>query len=231
MNKSLYVKLDEFEREMTIENYQDVITLMRSLYNREFELVSGLPNVPNHEAKMVAYAQKYAGIHENSKRQPILRSQQPIALDQVEFMWTIGLSADCYIAFIALNAIGNVHSVTANPFEVFKNFAHKASNRAIVVHTHPNDIGPIKPNDQDLNFTKSLLYMAGHAQITLSDHVILSRTSHYSFVQEGMINRLRYILDNELKDSNELLSGFNQEKKEYENRIAQLEAELSKYKK
>jgi hypothetical protein len=195
----LCVKLDEFERKMTIKDYDDVVCLMRSLYSREFELVRTLPDVPNHSEEIVAYTKKYEGLQPVAKGRTILRSSEPIPLDKVEFMWTLGLSGDGYLAFVALTGMGDVHQVVANPFAIFKSFRNEFSNRAIVVHTHPSTIGKVEPSDADLKFTKKLMYSASNLAIALEDHIIIGKTSEYSFIQNDILGKLKVELDNEEK--------------------------------
>jgi hypothetical protein len=224
----IFVKLDEFERKMTIENYDDVVCLMRSLYNREFELVRSLPNIPNHEEKIVAYAKKDIGLQPVAKLQPILRSKEIIPLDEVEFFWTLGLSADSYIAFINLTSIGDVHKAISNPFQVFKSFSQLASKRAIVIHTHPSTINKVEPSEADIKFTKSLLYMAEHASINLEDHIILGKTSQYSFLQNDILDRLKIELKCEEMGIVKAVGTFQKELAKRDKEINKKDKELAK---
>jgi hypothetical protein len=225
---TILVKLNEFEREMTLKNTGDVVDLMRKLYSRELEMVRTLPTIANHNQKIEDYTLKYEGLKMHSKRQSILREKNPIRLDKVEFMWTIGLSNDSYIAFIALTAIGGEQFVATNPFEVFKAFGQFNCYNAIVIHTHPSEMGQVRPSPQDMEFTKSLLYNAKHAYVTLVDHIILGINSFYSFRGHDKLTALQLELDNEVKGIKEIVKEYNEKKSLLSKNKQELISELEK---
>jgi hypothetical protein len=217
-NTSIYVKLNEFERNLAIKDYEKVIEVVRSLYGREFELVSRLPQVANHSEEVIAYNKKTEGLRDIAKGREVLRSVEPIPLHKVEFLWTIGLTADAYIAFVDLTAIGSIHRVVSNPFAVFRSFLNEASSRAIVIHTHPTSV-KVEPSEADLNFTKLLIYSSNRLGITLEDHIIIGRYGEYSFFQNDTLIELKLELDDELKDKNELSRATAEAKKEAQKAI------------
>lgn len=207
-SKQPLIKLNEFERKLHIKDYEAIEALMRSLHKREYAMVYSLPNIKNHNKKIEDYENslvQYGKVSETAQGRKVLRSQEPIALDRVEFMWTIGLTSDAYIAFVALTGMGDVHRIVSNAFAIFKSFRNEFSARAIVVHTHPAAIGVPKPSPNDVKFTKSLLYAARNLSIQLHDHIILGPNNLYSFMQNDKMDYLDQLLDIELTDKEELL--------------------------
>ena len=55
----------------------------------------------------------------------------------------------------------------------------------IVVHNHPS--GNLNPSREDLKLTKQLKEAAQLMNITLLDHLIITRDNYYSFADEGML--------------------------------------------
>jgi DNA repair protein RadC len=55
----------------------------------------------------------------------------------------------------------------------------------IIAHNHPS--GNLKPSEQDKNLTKKLKEAAKFLDIQLLDHIIITKDSYYSFVDEGLM--------------------------------------------
>jgi DNA repair protein RadC len=53
----------------------------------------------------------------------------------------------------------------------------------IIAHNHPS--GNIQPSASDLQLTKKIQEAGKYIDITLLDHIILTKESHYSFADEG----------------------------------------------
>lgn len=64
--------------------------------------------------------------------------------------------------------------------------ALKALASAIIVaHNHPS--GNLKPSDADIRLTQKIKAAGNQLDITLLDHIILTKESFYSFAEEGMM--------------------------------------------
>ena len=55
----------------------------------------------------------------------------------------------------------------------------------ILVHNHPS--GNLKPSQDDLNVTKKLKESCKLLEITLLDHLIMTKDNYFSFADEGLI--------------------------------------------
>lgn len=86
---------------------------------------------------------------------------------------------------IRVVSIGLVDRSPVHPREVF---AHAVSDRAsgiIVAHNHPSG-GP-EPSDWDRETTRQLKSAADAVGIALLDHVIFTRSSYFSFLENGIL--------------------------------------------
>jgi len=55
----------------------------------------------------------------------------------------------------------------------------------LVAHNHPSD--DVKPSQEDILLTKSLIEAGKLLDITVLDHIIVSINNHFSFAQAGMM--------------------------------------------
>ena len=56
----------------------------------------------------------------------------------------------------------------------------------IIAHNHPS--GTLKPSDTDITLTKSIKKCADILEITLLDHLIITKNGFYSFSNEGKLS-------------------------------------------
>ena len=56
----------------------------------------------------------------------------------------------------------------------------------IIAHNHPS--GNLKPSDTDITLTKSIKKCAAILEITLLDHLIITKNGFYSFSNEGKLS-------------------------------------------
>ena len=80
---------------------------------------------------------------------------------------------------------GTINAVAVHPREVVKSaLAHHASS-IIMVHNHPS--GNTTPSRADLEMTKKVEEACAAVGVKLHDHFVVSRSSHYSFREQGFI--------------------------------------------
>jgi DNA repair protein RadC len=51
-------------------------------------------------------------------------------------------------------------------------------------HNHPS--GALKPSDSDIKITKKLKWAGDSLDVKVLDHLIITETKYYSFVDEGI---------------------------------------------
>lgn len=80
--------------------------------------------------------------------------------------------------------IGLLDSVQAHPREVFADAIADRAASVIVAHNHPS--GDPKPSQHDINCTQQLAAAGQLLGIPLHDHLILTKTEHFSFAQHHL---------------------------------------------
>jgi len=81
--------------------------------------------------------------------------------------------------------IGTLDTVLAHPREVFSDAIVDRAACIIVVHNHPS--GDPNPSQKDTSLTQQLAAAGQLLGIPLRDHVIVTKTDHYSFRQHHLL--------------------------------------------
>lgn len=83
---------------------------------------------------------------------------------------------------------GSVNSVSVHPREVLKAAIQHNATSVILVHNHPS--GKPQPSTKDIEVTKQIIDALKTIDIKVNDHIIITQNSYYSFLEEGILNRL-----------------------------------------
>lgn len=81
--------------------------------------------------------------------------------------------------------IGTLDSVLAHPREVFADAIADRAASILVAHNHPS--GDAKPSDKDITLTQQLAAAGQLLGVPLRDHIILTKTVHFSFRQHHLL--------------------------------------------
>lgn len=81
--------------------------------------------------------------------------------------------------------IGTLDTVLAHPREVFSDPICERAASVIVAHNHPS--GEVDPSEKDVALTQQLAAAGQLLGISLRDHIIITKTEHFSFKQHHMI--------------------------------------------
>jgi DNA repair protein RadC len=65
--------------------------------------------------------------------------------------------------------------------DIFKQVINNNGYYLYVIHNHPNDC--LTPSKEDVEFTKELTKFSNKMQITVLDHIIISKSGYYSFFE------------------------------------------------
>lgn len=97
------------------------------------------------------------------------------------------LSLDGGQRLIALRTItvGTLDSVLAHPREVFADAIVDRAACVIVAHNHPS--GDPKPSQKDITLTQQLAAAGQLLGVTLRDHLILTKSEHFSYRQHHLL--------------------------------------------
>ena len=79
--------------------------------------------------------------------------------------------------------IGTINYSVVHPREVFKEAYITSASAIICVHNHPS--GNVIPSKQDLEVTNNLVSVGNILGIKVVDHIIISKTNYYSFLENN----------------------------------------------
>lgn len=81
--------------------------------------------------------------------------------------------------------IGTLDTVIAHPREIFADAIADRAACIVLAHNHPS--GSVKPSPQDITLTQQLVASGQLLGIPLRDHIIVSKSEHFSFSQHHML--------------------------------------------
>lgn len=127
-----------------------------------------------------------------AKVKPLLTSADAI-LTQVKFIrskrqeYFICLSLDSAQRLIARRTvtIGTLTSTLVHPREVFAGPLKDRAASVVIAHNHPSDI--VEPSKYDIETTQQLIAASILLGIHIDDHIIVTRSSYYSFKQRHLL--------------------------------------------
>ena len=86
---------------------------------------------------------------------------------------------------IRVVSIGLVDRSPVHPREVFADALSDRASGVIVAHNHPS--GGVEPSQNDVDVTAQLKMAGSIIGIELLDHIIFSRTTYFSFLEQGKL--------------------------------------------
>ena len=103
----------------------------------------------------------------------------------VEEFRIIFLNSKLYVIGEEIQQRGTVDQVAIHPREVIKSAMMHGASAMILVHNHPSGI--VTPSKADMEITKRIKEAAEAVSIRLFDHLIISKSSVYSFHNQGFV--------------------------------------------
>lgn len=156
-----------------------------------YEDLTAIRGVNTATASKIMSALELARRHLVQGNKP-LRSQQDILahLDgirtkQQEHFVVLTLDGGHRLIAQRTVAIGTLDTVLAHPREVFADAIADRAASIIAAHNHPAD--DPRPSQKDITLTQQLVAAGQLLGIAMADHVIVTRTSHYSCRQHHML--------------------------------------------
>ena len=108
-----------------------------------------------------------------------------MAYQTVEEFRIIFLNSKLYVIGEEIQQRGTVDQVAIHPREVIKSVMMHGASAMILVHNHPSGI--VTPSKADMEITKRIKEAAEAVSIRLFDHLIISKSSVYSFHNQGFV--------------------------------------------
>lgn len=103
----------------------------------------------------------------------------------VEELWCIALASNKRIKKAGCLFRGTVDECLVHPREIFHFAIKNRASDIIIAHSHPS--GDPSPSDADLIFTRKLQMASCFFEITVLDHLILSKRKHSSLLGLGFM--------------------------------------------
>lgn len=82
-------------------------------------------------------------------------------------------------------SVGSLNANLVHPREVFEPAIRHLAAQIIIAHNHPS--GDAEPSEEDLIITKRLVEAGKILGIDILDHVIVSKTEHFSFKEKKLL--------------------------------------------
>jgi DNA repair protein RadC len=126
---------------------------------------------------------------EATKPEPIVTALQEwlMSLDDTdrlkEHLFVVLLDARLKVTLVDVVSIGTLNASLVHPREVFIRAIATAASAVIIAHNHPS--GTREPSDADLTITRRLRDAGRIIGIELVDHLIVTASGFYSFVEHG----------------------------------------------
>ena len=108
-----------------------------------------------------------------------------MAYQTVEEFRILFLNSKLYVIGEEIQQRGTVDQVAIHPREVIKSAMMHGASAMILVHNHPSGI--VTPSKADMEITKRIKEAAEAVSIRLFDHLIISKSSVYSFHNQGFV--------------------------------------------
>ena len=107
-----------------------------------------------------------------------------------EHLWAIAMNLNLKVLNIELVSIGTNKKTLASPKEIFRLPIYKHASELVLVHNHPS--GFPEPSESDLDLTSKLIHAGLIFDIKVVDHVITTKNTYYSFMDNGLIKELSW---------------------------------------
>lgn len=115
----------------------------------------------------------------------IVREVEHIRENKKENLVVLYLDARNRLIYKETVSIGTLNANLIHPREVFEPAVRNLAAQIIIVHNHPS--GDPEPSKDDLEVTKRLLEAGKLLGIDIMDHIIIAKTSYFSFKEKGKL--------------------------------------------
>ncbi|MGP1458693.1 MAG: RadC family protein [Treponema sp.] len=132
------------------------------------------------------------GRRRNSFKSAVVKSPKDIipfvknySMQSREHFICVTLTGGHEIIQIRIASIGTVNRTIVHPREVFSEALMENAAALIVCHNHPS--GNCNPSEEDVKTTEILIQASEILGIPLLDHIIINRSSYFSFMEHGLL--------------------------------------------
>ena len=130
----------------------------------------------------------------------VLKREHKLDRDRPHF-WVMALNHALRILNLELVAFGANNMLKVRAADILAIPLQKQAQKLILIHNHPS--GNIKPSQEEKDFTDKMIQACNLMNISLFEHIIITKHSYFSFADTGLIEQLeestKYLLSYELE--------------------------------
>lgn len=156
-----------------------------------YDALIQLPGINMAQASKILSALELARRHLVRDTEPLISQQGILARltdirsKQQEYLICMSLDGGQRLIAQRTITVGTLDAVLAHPREVFSDPIVDRAASIVVAHNHPS--GDPQPSAKDMTLTQQLVAAGQLLGIPLKDHIIVSKTSHFSFRQNRLL--------------------------------------------
>ena len=108
-----------------------------------------------------------------------------IGYEEKEKFYVIYLSSSNEVIEFEENSVGTLDRSSVYPREIYKKIINLNAKSVILAHNHPSD--NITPSKSDIELTNEIAKGLKNFGALLIEHIIITKNSYFSFLEEGLI--------------------------------------------
>ena len=108
-----------------------------------------------------------------------------IGYEEIEKFYVLYLSSSNEVIKFEENSAGTLDRSSVYPREIYKKVINLNAKSLILVHNHPSD--NITPSKSDIELTNEIAKGLKNFGALLIEHIIITKNSYFSFLEEGLI--------------------------------------------
>ena len=108
-----------------------------------------------------------------------------IGYEEIEKFYVLYLSSSNEVIEFEENSVGTLDRSSVYPREIYKKIINLNAKSIILAHNHPSD--NITPSKCDIELTNEIAKGLKNFGALLIEHIIVTKNSYFSFLEEGLI--------------------------------------------
>ena len=108
-----------------------------------------------------------------------------IGYEEIEKFYVLYLSSSNEVIEFEENSVGTLDRSSVYPREIYKKIINLNAKSVILAHNHPSD--NITPSKSDIELTNEIAKGLKNFGALLIEHIIITKNSYFSFLEEGLI--------------------------------------------
>ena len=108
-----------------------------------------------------------------------------IGYEEIEKFYVLYLSSSNEVIEFEENSVGTLDRSSVYPREIYKKIINLNAKSIILAHNHPSD--NITPSKCDIELTNEIAKGLKNNGALLIEHIIITKNSYFSFLEEGLI--------------------------------------------